>query len=163
MLRHPLPEGNTVTSRKMTHLAQLIRQGIKAQSGSNWAKTSRNRCFTLAASVPVLIPQREIQAFQGMKFKIVGFLSHPLARARVRWIRAAGRFFVPGRSISSIYRRSRIDFAGTQIDEISPIYRRYIDNIYRRYIECNIFMYLMQASVKGSRGPCLKGSHLRGT
>ena len=28
---------------------------------------------------------------------------------------------------------------------------------------CNICMYLVQATVKGSRGPCLKGSHLRGT
>jgi len=46
----------------------------------------------------------------------------------------SGSIFFGGRSISSIYRRSRIDIAGPQIDEISSIYRRYIVDISTIYI-----------------------------
>ena len=46
----------------------------------------------------------------------------------------SGSIFFGGRSISSIYRRSRIDIAGPEIDEISSTYRRYIDDILTIYI-----------------------------
>ena len=51
----------------------------------------------------------------------------------------SGSIFLGGISISSIYRRFIVDFAGPQIGSISSIYQRYIDDI---LAECNSFIDL---------------------
>ena len=64
-----------------------------------------------------------------------------------------------GLSISSLYRRFIVAFFGPQIDELSSIYRRCIDDISAK---CDIFIYLVHApvcTVKGCRDTCLKGSY----
>jgi hypothetical protein len=68
----------------------------------------------------------------------------------------SGSIFFGGRSISSIYRRSRIDIAGPQIDEISSIYRRYIVDISTIYIVdiLNVTFYVSGAGLsKRLEGP----------
>ena len=84
-----------------------------------------------------------------------------IGRGRARSIRAADRLFWG----ACRYRRFIVALSSLSRASGSSIYRRYIVNIYIDDIsvKCDIFLYLVQAPVKGSRVPCLKGSHLRGT
>ena len=81
-------------------------------------------------------------------------------RERVRWIRAADRLFWGAYR----YRRFVVDVSSPFRAPGSMVYRRYIVDI-STIFELHVIFLLISCrpSVKGSRGPCHKGSHLRGT